>query len=336
VDTRQLLRQRKNSELSDVLLEGIKSRLELKQQVILLLNRRGYMPILTCKQCDAVAMCPNCDVSLAYHKSGQKATCHVCGYTQTKLECTSCGSTSWQGSGFATQRLEEQLKSHFPSARILRMDADTTRKMDGHATLLNAFAKGEADILLGTQMIAKGLDVPNVTLVGILQGDAALGRPDYRSIENTFAMMVQAAGRSGRSTLGGEVIIQAFDVRHYAVQYARNQDYVSFFNHEMKYRHQGQYPPYTYLIAITVSDDDWDKARALSVDVASRCRGDESFKTLGPADLGKIKGKFRFRIVCKGKDLVGMKTFVRQEILPVKRKSSKTQISINVSPMGLQ
>jgi primosomal protein N' (replication factor Y) (superfamily II helicase) len=129
--------------------------------------------------------------------------------------------------------------------------------------LLNAFAKGEADILLGTQMIAKGLDVPNVTLVGILQGDAALGRPDYRSIENTFAMMVQAAGRSGRSTLGGEVIIQAFDVRHYAVQYARNQDYMSFFNHEMKYRHQGQYPPYTYLIAITVSDDDWDKARAL-------------------------------------------------------------------------
>lgn len=216
------------------------------------------------------------------------------------------------------------------------MDADTTRKMDGHATLLNAFAKGEADILLGTQMIAKGLDVPNVTLVGILQGDAALGRPDYRSIENTFAMMVQAAGRSGRSALGGEVIIQAFDVRHYAVQYARNQDYVSFFNHEMKYRHQGQYPPYTYLIAITVSDDDWEKARMLAVDVASRCRGDESFKTLGPADLGKIKGKFRFRIVCKGKDLAGMKAFVRQEILPVKRKSGKTQISINVSPMGLQ
>jgi primosomal protein N' (replication factor Y) (superfamily II helicase) len=336
VDTRQLLRQRKNSELSEVLLDGIKSRLELKQQVILLLNRRGYMPILSCKQCDAVAMCPNCDVSLAYHKAGMKATCHVCGYTQTKLVCTACGSTSWQGSGFATQRLEEQLKTHFPSARILRMDADTTRKTDGHATLLNAFAKGEADILLGTQMIAKGLDVPNVTLVGILQGDAALGRPDYRSIENTFAMMVQAAGRSGRSTLGGEVIIQAFDVRHYAVQYARNQDYVSFFNHEMKYRHQGQYPPYTYLIAITVSDEDWEKARMLAVDVATRCRGDESLKTLGPADLGKIKGKFRFRIVCKGKDLAGMKAFVRQEILPVKRKSGKTQISINVSPMGLQ
>ncbi|MDO9593041.1 MAG: primosomal protein N', partial [Erysipelotrichaceae bacterium] len=289
VDTRQLLRQRKNSELSEVLLEAIKLRINLGQQVILLLNRRGYMPILTCKQCGSVATCPNCDVSLAYHKAGQKATCHVCGYTQSKLVCTECGSTQWQGSGFATQRLEEQLKSHFPSARILRMDADTTRKMDGHATLLNAFAKGEADILLGTQMIAKGLDIPNVTLVGILQGDAAMGRPDYRSIENTFAMMVQAAGRSGRSSLGGEVIIQAFDVRHYAVQYARNQDYVSFFNHEMKYRHQGQYPPYTYLIAITVSDENWDKARGFGVDIALKCRSDESFKTLGPADLGRIK-----------------------------------------------
>lgn len=335
VDTRQLLRQRKNSELSDDLIQAIAQRLNLKQQVILLLNRRGYMPILTCRQCQSVAMCPQCDVALAYHKAGQKAICHVCGYTRTELKCTSCGGSQWQGSGFATQRLEEQLKHHFPLARVLRMDADTTRKTDGHATLLKAFAQGQADILVGTQMIAKGLDIPNVTLVGILQGDAAMGRPDYRSVENTFAMMVQAAGRSGRSSLGGEVIIQAYDIRHYAVQYARNQDYVSFFNHEMRYRHQGQYPPYTYLIALTVSDDQWEKARSLAVELSGLCRTDETFKTLGPADLGKIKGKFRYRIVCKGKDLEHMKTFVREQILPVKRKNSKTQISINVSPMGL-
>ncbi|HPW52851.1 MAG TPA: primosomal protein N' [Erysipelotrichaceae bacterium] len=289
--------------ISSALLKAIRERLEKKQQVILLLNRRGYTPIVKCSSCSHVVMCPHCDVALSYHKDDDRLVCHVCGHSQTNdLSCPKCGSKMWRNYGVGTQRLTEEIQKHFPQARIIRMDADSTRKKDAHIKILSSFENQKYDILIGTQMISKGLDFPNVTLVGIFNADGPLQRTDYRSVETTFDLIVQASGRSGRSVNPGEVYVQAYDISHYGIRLAVKQDYITFFNNEMSYRHAGKYPPYTFMAAISFAGKEEEAIKDRAFEASSYFRNDSDIRVLGPSRLLKIKGEYRYRIVIKSKD----------------------------------
>jgi len=293
--------RRGNYIISAPLEKAIRNRLDNHQQAILLLNRRGYTTIMKCRKCGKIIQCPHCDIAMSYHKDENKLMCHTCGSEMSAdMVCPDCGSNNWIHQGLGTQRLYEAIQEKFPEARILRMDADTTRKKNGHREILEAFERGEADILLGTQMIAKGLDYPNVTLVGIFNADALLGRTDYRSVEVTFDLIVQASGRSGRGHSAGEVYVQAYDCHHYGIRLAVRQDYLGFFKNEMEYRHIGDYPPYKYMIAICFASIDQQKARDLAWSASEQFREDETIRTLGPSQLTRIADEYRYRVVLKG------------------------------------
>ncbi|MEG0076935.1 MAG: primosomal protein N' [Anaerorhabdus sp.] len=321
--------------LSNTLIEKIEERLKRHEQVILLLNRRGYSTTLRCNRCQEVIMCPHCELAMSYHASDKTLKCHTCGEVIRNIhECPTCKSKAgFSTFGFGTQRLEEELQQRFKESRILRMDADTTSKKNSHERLLQMFEDGKADILVGTQMIAKGLDYPRVTLVGVLNADAGLNRSDYRSVESTFDLIVQASGRSGRSELAGEVVLQVFDEEHYAIQTALRQDYVSFFNCEMKFRHAGGYPPYNYMISILVQDMNQDKAKKIVKEIHNELKGD--FKILGPSTLLRIKDTYRYRILIKGKDLEKMKDCVRSVVREKCAIGGCPTIKVDVNPMIL-
>lgn len=304
VDVKHYLKKGLKEIITPELKDAISKRLKLKQQVILLLNRRGYAPIQQCLNCGYVIKCPDCDIALNFHKDANSLICHTCGrMTRTDQNCPECHKNSWVRLGYGTQRLEEEIASAFPNARILRMDSDTTTKKNAHQKILDKFGSYEADILLGTQMIAKGLDYPKVTLVGILNADSALYRDDFRSAENTFDLLVQASGRSGRGIEVGEVIIQAFDLNHYALQTARRHDYKMFYVYEMQYRHAGNYPPYTYLVSITFGTQKDEVLKRVVTDLAVTLRNDIAIKVLGPTELIKIYKQRRMRIIIKSKNL---------------------------------
>lgn len=255
IDMRQAGRYAPAADISRELAENIQEKLALNEQVVLMLNRRGYSSFLMCRECGKVLKCPNCDISLTYHKDTNSLKCHYCGHEEAvPLKCPHCHSKELRYFGTGTQRVEKELAELFPAARILRMDVDTTRRKGAHERILNRFGKQQADILLGTQMIAKGLDFPNVTLVGVLNADTSLGLPDFRASERTFQLLTQVSGRAGRAEKEGEVLIQTFNPDHYAIQDAKDQDYERFFVKEMQVRHQGGYPPYYYTIQITASD----------------------------------------------------------------------------------
>ena len=293
--------RRGNYIISAPLEKAIRNRLDNHQQCILLLNRRGYTTIMKCRKCGKIIQCPHCDIAMSYHKDENKLMCHTCGTEMSAdMVCPDCGANNWIHQGLGTQRLYETIQEKFPDARILRMDADTTRKKNGHQEILEAFERGEADILLGTQMIAKGLDYPNVTLVGIFNADALLGRTDYRSVEVTFDLIVQASGRSGRGHSAGEVYVQAYDCHHYGIRLAVRQDYLGFFKNEMEYRHIGDYPPYKYMIAICFASKDQQKAKDLAWSASEEFRENETIRTLGPSQLTRISDEYRYRVVLKG------------------------------------
>ena len=320
--------------LSEELKKSMAERFARKEQVILLLNRRGYTPVLRCRSCQEAIKCPHCDLSMSWHRDSGRLKCHTCG-TEMRLPgaCPSCGSTEgFTSYGFGTQRLEQEVLTWFPDVRILRMDADTTRTKGSHGSLLKRFGEGEADVLLGTQMIAKGLDFPNVTLVGVINGDDGMNRTDYRSCEVTFDLLMQAAGRSGRADKDGEVIIQVFRPDHYAVQAAARQDYELFFGNEMRFRHAGQYPPYTYLISLTVSALSADACERTAYALKEGIRG--NFTVIGTISLPKIKDRCRCRVLLKGKDLDEMRAAVKQyvETCSIDLKGLK----IDISPMVLE
>ena len=322
--------------LSDELKQKIAERLDRKEQVILLLNRRGYSPLIKCGQCGETLQCPHCDVALSYHKSINKMKCHLCGSEYPLITvCPKCGSRTFAAPGYGTQKLEEEVARLFPQARILRMDADTTSRKQAHQTLLEQFGRHEADILVGTQMIAKGLDYPQVTLVGILNADAGTARPDFRSVEMTFDLIMQAAGRSGRSSTPGEVIIQAFDPNHFAVAAGSRQDYSGFFYQEMQYRHLGGYPPYTYLIALTFSDSHPERPKQSAQWFAQALRQTDAFKVLGPSDLFKLQDRYRSRLVLKSKNLDQMKAVLSQVLEEYRSQRAQAHLSIDVNPLIL-
>lgn len=334
VSMRENMKKGGNAILSEELKQALQQCLNSNRQAILLLNRRGYHTKLRCRECGEVLKCPHCDIAMSWHKDIHKLKCHTCGYEmRVPRICPYCGSaTGFTTYGFGTERLEAEVQAVFPNARIVRMDADTTSRKDAHKKLLASFERHEADILLGTQMIAKGLDYPDVTLVGVINGDAGLARNDFRSVETTFDLLMQAAGRSGRSQDPGMVIYQVNDPDHYAVRCAQKQDYESFFRYEMQFRHAGQYPPYTYLIALTAVSSNQQACDRLAIEIKNSLHG--NFKVIGIITLLKIQDKARDRILLKGKDLDEMRETV-QKFLDETSLDIKG-LRIDVNPMVLE
>lgn len=238
------------------LIKRIEETLIRGEQVILLLNRRGYSSVLSCKNCGYVMKCPNCDISLTYHKTNNMLRCHYCGYaTNYPKVCPECKEEALRDLGVGTEKIEEEVKSLFGNSKVLRMDVDTTSKKNAHQKIIESFGKGEANILIGTQMVAKGLDFPNVTLVGVLNTDTSLMIPDFRSSEATFDLLSQVAGRSGRAK-EGLVVFQTYNKDHYAISCASNHDYLTFYKEEMAIRKMMKYPPYYYLVLVKISGKD--------------------------------------------------------------------------------
>lgn len=253
--------KRSKGHFSLPLIKEINSVIEKGEQVILLLNRRGYSSFVTCSNCGESIKCPNCDITLTYHKSSNILRCHYCGYaTKYQVTCPSCHENSLKDLGVGTEKIEEELNTIFPNYKVIRMDVDTTSRKGAHKKMIDAFSRREADILLGTQMVAKGLDFPNVTLVGVINADTSLMLPDFRSSEKTFALLNQVAGRAGRSLKPGKVIFQTYNEDHYAIKYAKENDYESFYKEEMKARKLMKYPPYYYLVSLNISSKDSKQA----------------------------------------------------------------------------
>ncbi len=321
-DMREELRDGNRSILSRNLYEKIGDRLDKGQQTMLFLNRRGYSGFVSCRACGHVIKCPHCDVSLSLHRNG-KLICHYCGYEQEAVRrCPECGSSYIGGFKAGTQQIEELVSQNFPRARVLRMDADTTRGKDGHAEILHAFGNGEADILVGTQMIVKGHDFPRVTLVGILAADLSLNATDYQAAERTFELLTQAAGRAGRGAQAGEVVIQTYVPENYAITSAAAQDYISFYRQEMEYRRLSGYPPAGDMMAIHCFSEDQERL-GVAVDylarfarqIAQRYEAD----VMGPADevVSKINDVYRKVIYVKharSNVLTAMKNIIEQYI----------------------
>ncbi|QLY40046.1 primosomal protein N' [Hujiaoplasma nucleasis] len=294
-----------SDDISRALLEAIKQRLDNDQQVILLINRRGYSNFMICRECGHVLKCKNCDISLTYHQASQQMKCHYCAYEQgVPKTCEHCGSRDLEFMGTGTQKIEADLKNKFPHAKIFRMDTDTTSKKNSHEKLLHQFQE-KGDILIGTQMIAKGLDFPRVTLVGVLQADGNLFVPDFRAPEKTFQLIMQVSGRSGRRDTLGEVYIQAYNPNHYAIKYAYENDYQGFYEHEMRLRRIARYEPFYFLIQMELTGVSLKHIMVFGMALVKDLKKElaEDSICLGPSsDVIKIKNKYTSKIMIKFKN----------------------------------
>ena len=306
VDMREELREGNRTMFSRVLYDKLQDRLMKKEQTVLFLNKRGHSSFVMCRDCGYVIQCPNCDISLTYHQYQQQMKCHYCGYEAVvPTICPECTSEHIRYFGTGTQKVEEELGKIFPEARVIRMDVDTTSRKGSHEKLLTAFEEGKADILLGTQMIAKGLDFPNITLVGVLSADTMLHLPDFRSSEKTFQLLTQVSGRAGRHELAGEVVIQTYSPEHYSIELASQQDFDQFYQKEMMIRKIHQYPPFYYLALITVSHEELmkvvDVTEKISVTLSSRLS--KGAHILGPVacPIPRINNKYRYQCIVKYK-----------------------------------
>lgn len=324
----------RGSIFSSRLITEVNKRLEEHEQIILLLNRRGYSSFITCSNCGYTAKCPHCDITLTYHKTSNTLRCHYCGYADKMNDiCPSCGEKAIKTLGTGTEKVEEEIKKVF-NARVVRMDLDTTSKKGSHEKIITAFKNHEYDILLGTQMIAKGLDFSNVTLVGVINADTSLMIPNYRSNEYTFQLLMQTAGRSGRGEKKGSVIIQTFNPEHYAITLASKHDYIDFFKQEMEVRRKLSYPPYYYLIYIKVIGKDYNKISIESNKIASiLTRELKNSKILGPTTCSvfKLNGLFRFGIIIKYKKEEKMEE-VLQSLVNHYKGNQTVKVDIDINP----
>lgn len=298
--------KKRNLIFSDLLRTKISDRLSKKEQVILLLNRRGYSTTISCKACGFTYKCPACDIALTYHKTSNNLRCHYCGYTIFKSDtCPNCHEKALTDYGLGTEKLELELNKLFPAAKVIRMDADTTTHKGAHQDIIERFKKHEYDILLGTQMIAKGLDFPLVTLVGVINADATLNIPDFRSGERTYALLSQVAGRAGRHNLLGEVILQTFNPTNFTLKCVQENNYEKFYNYEMNNRHKLDYPPYYFLTSLKIASKDYDLARQEITKVRTFLDKNLSKQTiiLGPTTSAvfKMNNIYRFQILLKYK-----------------------------------
>ena len=338
IDFRDYIGQNETSNFTPPLLEAIQDRLAKKEQVVLMLNRRGYSSFVMCRECGTVDTCPNCDISLTLHMDTKTMNCHYCGFSKDiPQNCPNCKSHSIRYYGTGTQKAYDELAELFPQARILRMDVDTTRKKGSHQALLDQFGRGEADILLGTQMIAKGLDFPNVTLVGVLNADTALNLPDFRSSERTFQLLTQVAGRAGRAEKAGQVLIQSYNPQHYAIRFAKDQDYEGFYAYEMGIRRQLGYPPYYFTIGITLSHKKEEEVVKRAYEVMNILRSglSETSNILGPTPkpIARTHNLYHYQILIKYRleDELGP-TLNQVLALTQERENSELRLSIDHEP----
>lgn len=323
-----------NRIISDELKNKITERLNNNEQVIILLNRRGYTTSLVCTECGEVIKCPNCDIPLVLHKTSSKLKCHYCNYETNTFElCPKCKSKNLKSLGFGTEKLEETIKEMF-KARVIRMDVDTTSKKGAHEEIINAFAEHKYDILIGTQMIAKGLDFKDVTLVGVINGDAGLNVPDFRSSERTFQLLNQVSGRSGRSTKKGEVIIQGFNIDHYSIRLASINDYKTFYDYEMKIRKELNYPPFCDILLIKIMDKDIDKCFIEGNKIVNYLEK-TNLSVLGPSSalIPKINNIYTVQIIVKYKEY--KKIYEKIKYINDHYKESKIKVLLEFNPIRL-
>ncbi|MBI5475311.1 MAG: primosomal protein N' [Ignavibacteriales bacterium] len=335
------------SSLTDLLNEKINDRLKKKEGIILLQNRRGFAPYIECPECGYVEMCDNCNISLTYHDTKKHLRCHYCGFIKMMpIFCPKCNSIAIQYRGFGTQRIEVELTELFPNAKILRMDLDTTSRKGAHDALLKQFGEGKADILLGTQMVAKGLDFARVTLVGVISADTQMLLPDFRSTERTFQLLTQVAGRAGRSNLAGEVVIQTLQPNHSSLKFVALHDYKGFYEEEISFRKELNYPPYSRIILVEfkgrMESDVINSANAFNM-ILKKINRDLLILGPAPAAISKLQGEFRWHLVLKNvrtKDPAGRKAHetLRQTFRTFRNsnKFSRTvKIYIDVDPVGM-
>ncbi len=320
---------------SETLIKSIEEILEKDEQIILFLNRRGYSSFVTCKNCGHTFKCPNCDITLTFHKSSNTMRCHYCGYgTKVYEVCPECGEKSLNNLGVGTQKVEEELNIIFPKARVLRMDFDTTSRKGMHEEMINSFKNHEYDILLGTQIVTKGLDFSNVTLVGVINADTSLNIPDFRSSENTFSLLSQVAGRSGRSEKTGKVVIQTYNPDHYAIEFAKKHDYLGFYNKEMEIRKILKYPPFYYLCFIRISGKDASFIFGEANKIKRSLERNLLYTSiLGPSTCSvfKVNNIYRYGIILKYKKEDNLKDIL-EKILEHYKSNSNIKIDIDFNP----
>ncbi|MGG4198255.1 primosomal protein N' [Peribacillus frigoritolerans] len=339
VDMREELRTGNRSMFSELLFTKLKDRLEKGEQTVLMLNKRGHSSFVMCRSCGLVINCPNCDISLTYHRFNDIMKCHYCGFEEgMPSNCPECESEHIRFFGTGTQKVEEELAKILPEARVIRMDVDTTSKKGSHERLLNAFGEGKADILLGTQMIAKGLDFPNITLVGVLSADTMLHLPDFRSSEKTFQLLTQVSGRAGRHQLPGEVVIQTYTPEHYSIELSALQDYDAFYEREMYLRRQSHYPPYYYVVLITVSHEDLMKTVSVTEKITNYLgsRLNRDSVVLGPvaSPISRINNRYRYQCLIKYKREPDLNQHLRTLLEHYQKETAQNhlQISIDLNP----
>ncbi|CAK8054224.1 primosomal protein N' [Eupransor demetentiae] len=333
VDMKESMADQPDTNFSTSLRNKIQARLDRKEQMVLLLNRRGYSSFVMCRDCGFVPRDPNCNLAMTLHMDTHTLKCHYCGYQEPIPQiCPACGSKRIRYYGTGTQKAEAELMDLFPSARVIRIDQDTTRKKGSLAKALQRFGQGEADILLGTQMVAKGLDFPDVTLVGVLNADTSLGLPDFHAAERTFQLLTQVAGRAGRHEAKGEVVIQTFNPEHYAITYAQKHDYEGFYRQEMAIRHAGQYPPYFYTVQIQMSAPEENQVALQAAQVGRwlKKRIPNNVIQLGPSPqpIAKLKNRYYFQILLKLKDDHEMDGFLHE--LADRAQKAKNGLQLNV------
>ena len=326
-----------NRIFSEELLESIKVRLDNDEQVILFLNRRGYSTTITCKECGNTIKCPNCDIPLTYHKNGNKLNCHYCNYTTFKpKKCNECGSESINSFGLGTEKIEEEIKKIFSDAKVVRMDIDTTKRKGSHEKIVKDFKDKKYNILIGTQMISKGLDFEDVTLVGVINGDMTLNIPDFRSAERTFDLINQVSGRAGRVKKEGKVIIQCFNINHYSIVYAAKNDYKSFYNEEISIRKKLKYPPYYNLCLIKIIGTNYNELITESNKIRDYLIKNKNLTVLGPSlsNMPKINNKYYMQIIIKYKEI--RKVYEDIKFINNKYKNiNKINVDIDFNPKKL-
>ncbi|WP_277673385.1 primosomal protein N' [Piscibacillus halophilus] len=335
VDMRQELMQGNRAMFSNTLTDKINERLERQEQVVLMLNRRGYSTFVMCRECGETVKCDHCDISMTYHRHQHKLKCHYCNDERPMPNiCPNCESDAIRFFGTGTQKVEEALNIHFPEARVIRMDVDTTSRKGAHERLLQKFGNHEADILLGTQMIAKGLDFKNVTLVGVIAADSMLHLPDFRASEKTFQLLTQVSGRAGRHELPGEVVIQTYSPEHYSVEYASQYDYESFFNKEMQVRKQFQYPPYFYLALINISHDNHVEAVQVANEVANiiskNTTGNCQLMGPSPSPMLRIKDRYRYQCMLKYKRRENVEEALQEVLKHFQKQINQQQLQLTI------
>ncbi len=336
IDLIKALKDKQSFILTNRLKQEIKNTLDNHKQVIILLNRRGYSPIIKCIDCGTTLMCKDCDRPLNYHYQLGLLKCHECGrtYKLPKL-CPKCGNDSLIQYGFGTEKVEEEIKAIFKDAKVERMDRDNVSRKGAHKDILDRFERHEINILIGTQMIAKGLDYPDVTLVGILNADAGLAHQDYNAAKLTFDLLMQAAGRSGRAKDEGKVVIQAFNPEHYVLKAILNQDYDYFYNIEMNYRSKTSYPPYSHLLEIMIYDNNIEHINN-SLKFLEEKIDKLSYKHYRPNEIGRIKGNYRYRILITNKQLNPLINDVWDIIDEYLKQKQMAKIKVDVDPLYLE